>query len=202
MIHISHCWLYIFWYKGVREHLKVCTKCNKKWAYVASKCGYNVTDFICQECNNSNDNDDSNKDKDNDKKKKKPKVPPIPAQTIKIFARIDSEEIDIIPQIDDSELPKVLELIQQAYKIDKVEHEFFKTFEIAKEYFVNKLYYAKSTENLLEFHYPECIKNRTNFSYPDNYFTLTYKDVMSLMDDNPISEGVIEFVVDCFNIYI
>ena len=64
------------------------------------------------------------------------------------------------------------------------------------------MYYAKSKENLLEFHYPECIKNRTNFSYPDNYFTLTYKDVMSLMDDNPISEGVIEFVVDCFNIYI
>ena len=43
------------YYPLQREH----TKCNKKWAYVASKCGSDKTEFICQECNESNDNDNS-----------------------------------------------------------------------------------------------------------------------------------------------
>ena len=186
---------YNFIYIGIREHLKVCSKCSKKWAYVASKCENNTTEFFCQECKSTNDDKDNDKEKD-DKNK------PIPANTIKRFSRDKVEDIDIIPQLSDTDTPKVLELIQQTFKIDREKYEYFKSFDVAKEHLVTKLYYARTAENILEFHYPESIKTRTNVRYPDEFFTLSYKDVMSLMDETPLSQGVIDFVVDCFNFYI
>ena len=100
---------YNFIYIGVREHLKVCSKCSKKWAYVASKCENNTTEFFCQECKSTNVDNDNDKDKD-DKNK------PIPANSIKRFSRDEVADIDIITQLNDTDTPKVMELIQQTFK--------------------------------------------------------------------------------------
>ena len=89
--------------------MKVCSKCSKKWAYVASKCENNKTEFFCKECKSTNDNNDNDKDKD-DKNK------PIPANTIKRFSRDEVADIDIITQLNDTDTPKVMELIQQTFK--------------------------------------------------------------------------------------
>ena len=118
--------------------------------------------MFCKECVANN-----NKNNNNNKNKK----PTIPANLIKRYAREDQIEIDITPQLSEERTPQVLEMIQQCYKIDKGEHAYFKTFEIAREYFITKLSYAKHVENIFEFYCPEAIKTIHVTSYPDMFFS-------------------------------
>ena len=149
--------------------------------------------MFCKECVANN-----NKNNNNNKNKK----PTIPANLIKRYAREDQIEINITPQFSEERTPQVLEMIQQCYKIDKGEHAYFKTFEIAREYFITKLSYAKHIENIFEFYRPEAIKTIHITSYPDMFFYLNYKDIMSLIDNNKPSEAVVDYVLDCFNFYL
>ena len=101
------------------------------------------------------------------------------------------------------EIAKVLELIKEAYNIDTKDHAMFQNFDIAKEYFVRKLYYAKNEENIFYFKYPNAIKTKKMRNvYPDFMFELKYNDIMSLMNDTPVTEGIVDFVQTCFNCYI
>ena len=178
---------------GIQAHIKICTQCNSKWSNVVNKCYAKKANLFCKECISDNKNNNKN-NKDKNKK--------IPANQIKRFAREDEIEIDITPQLSEEQTPQVLELIQQCYKIDKGEHAYFKTFEIAREYFITKLSYAKHVENIFEYHRPEAIKTNHITSYPDMFFFLNFKDIMSLCNNDKPTEGVVDFVLDCFNFYL
>ena len=79
--------LYFFFnYIGVRDHIKVCHKCCKKWSYVAVKCEGNKNEFFCKDCKTDNSNDNDSNDDTNKT---------IPASSIKRFSRDSDEEIEI-----------------------------------------------------------------------------------------------------------
>ena len=96
-----------------------------------------------------------------------------------------------------------MDIIQQTYSIEKEHHCRFKTFENAKDYFCNKLDYARTEENIMTFCYPEALRSKAiAVKWPENFFELSYDDIMSLMNTNPLSDSMVDFIVDCFNFYI
>ena len=97
---------------------------------------------------------------------------------------------------------QAISIIQESFSIEEEATMKFQTLDEAEEYFVRKLSYARTAENIFMFEYPtSCETHQREVFCHEDMFILRFNDILSLLHNNPISPKVIDFVMQCFNMY-
>ena len=126
----------------------------------------------------------------------------IPAKELKRFRQHNNPHFELFNGVPENSVNEIRNLFQDSFGIESTEPRLFTSRPQAKEYFLRRFTFARDSDDLMQFEYPSGSEYLTEDVFSDEpKFSFNFNDIKSLFDRNPISEDVIDMVMDAFNFY-
>ena len=202
----------LLWYIVKNCILDICIKCNKTWVIPTTK--YNPEgklSFICTKCKKDEQKQQEPPAKrqhgtNTGGKQVQPSKEIVALEDISRYQHHTNPEYEYLLEVSDDISDQFATIIEEAFGINETKRRKFKDLKTAENSFIRKFLYVKNKENIFEFHKPKSLWKigDEGSSTEDEIkieFKITFDDIMSLIKKRPITTGVVDFAMDCFNFY-